>query len=222
MKLRFMVILFTLGLFGWNSAQSDLSDDEALEALKKYSYVKIENNSWQPEEFKNATVIPASYVKTPAIILDGKDDESDWSNATEIEIPLSYGLVSKAWLKALYSDEEVFIRVRWEDATENRQHHPWIWDAAQGRYTEGPQIEDALLVSIEGGCDWNASLLANQIYDFDAWVWMAARTNPLGQAVDADGTVSNSWAPRPRSRCVPAPLQPAHSWHLLPDQPHRR
>ena len=201
MKIRFIVILFAFALLGWESAQSEpaqpesaqskpkLSDAEALEILKKYSYVKIENNPWQPEEFRNAIVIPASYIKTPAIVMDGKDDEPDWSNAEEIAIPLSYGLVSRAWIKALYSDEEVFIRVRWEDATEDREHHPWIWNPEEERYIAGKQVEDSLILSIEGGCWWTPSFLEGQVFDFDGWQWLAVRSDPVGQAVDIDGSV---------------------------------
>ena len=201
MKIRFIIILFTFTLLGWQSAQSEpaqpepaqskpeLSDAEALETLKKYSYVKIEDNSWQPEEFRNAIVIPASYIETPAITLDGKDDEADWDNATEIAIPLLYGLVSKAWLKALYSDEEVFIRVRWEDATEDREHHPCIWNSEEERYIEGKQVEDSLILSIEGGCWWTPSFMEGQVFDFDGWQWLAVRSDPVGQAVDIDGSV---------------------------------
>jgi hypothetical protein len=189
MKIKFIIILFTLALVGWESAWSELSDAEALETLKTYSYVKIENNPWQPEEFKNGTVIPASYIETPAIIMDGKDDEPDWSKAKEIAIPLSYGLVSRAWLKALYSDEEVFIRVRWEDATEDREHHPWTWDSEGERYVEGSQVEDSLLLSIEAGCWWTPSFFEGQVFDFDGWQWLAARSDPVGQAVDIDGQV---------------------------------
>jgi hypothetical protein len=118
-------------------------------------------------------------------------DDPAWDEAVETTVPLAWGEVREASLKAVYTEDDIYIAVSWPDWTRDEQHHPWVWDAARGRYTEGPQVEDSLLVSIEGGCDWNASLLANQIYDFDAWVWMAARTNPLGQAVDADGNVQN-------------------------------
>ena len=189
MNIKFIVFLSIFAFLGWESAQSDSSDAEALEALKKYSYLKIENNSWQPEEFKGATIIPASHIEIPGIIMDGKDDEPDWGKATEIEIPLSYGLVSRAWLKALYSDEEVFIRVRWEDATEDREHHPWVWDAEEERYVEGLHVEDSLILSIEGGCWWTPSFMEGQVFDFDGWQWLAARSDPVGQAVDIDGSV---------------------------------
>jgi hypothetical protein len=151
----------------------------------------VTNDPWQPEEFRKATVVPASFVKEPGISVDGVDDEEVWNKALEIEVPLSYGLVGKAWIKALYSDEEVFIRVRWEDATEDRQHHPWVWDSEGQRYIEGSHVEDSIILSIEAGCWWAPSFLEGYVFDFDGWQWLAARTDPVGQAVDIDGSVQD-------------------------------
>ena len=153
------------------------------------SLVMVEpNDAWQPHGFAGALVLHAAPV-TGEPVIDGHMDDPAWDGAVATTVPLAWGGVREATLKAVYTKDEIFIAVSWPDWTHDEQHHPWVWDAAQGRYTEGPQVEDALLVSIEGGCDWSPSLLANQVYDFDAWVWMAARTNPLGQAVDADGGV---------------------------------
>ena len=153
--------------------------------------VSVKNESWQPEEFQNGTNIPATYVGITDITLDGMDNEQDWAKAIEVTIPLNHGNVKEAFLKALYTSDDVFIRVRWKDETENREHHPWIWDASQGQYDTGPQIEDSVILSFEAGCEWFPSFLAGYIYDFDAWQWMAARSDPLGQAVDSYGTVQD-------------------------------
>jgi hypothetical protein len=48
-------------------------------------------------------------------------------------------------------------------------------------------VEDQLIVSFEAGCEWTPSMLSGYTYDFDAWRWLAARTDPIGQAVDAYG-----------------------------------
>jgi len=159
------------------------------------TFVTVEpNDDWQPAGFADALILRAAPVEQgPAI--DGYTDDRAWDGAVELTVPLAWGGVREATLKAIYTKEEIFIAVSWPDSTRDDQHHPWVWDTAKGHYKEGSQVEDSLIVSIEGGCDWNASLLANQIYDFDAWLWLAARTNPLGQAVDADGNVQNRWVP---------------------------
>jgi len=152
------------------------------------------NDDWQPAGFENALILHAAPVaRGPAI--DGDIGEPAWAGTTELTAPLGWGDVRSATLRAVYTQKDIFIAVSWPDPTLDDEHHPWVWDANQGRYVEGPQIEDGLIISIEGGCDWNPSLLANQIYDFDAWRWLAARTDPLGQAVDADGNVQNAWLP---------------------------
>jgi len=157
----------------------------------------VSKDSWQPDGFVNGTTVPAVWLQTPTIVMDGVEDEAAWSLAPEVEAPLSYGTVERVWLKALYTDDEVFIRVRWADATENREHHPWTWDAAANAYVPGPQVEDSVMLSFEAGCEWQPSLLGGSIYDFDAWHWLAARSDPLNQAIDLYGNV--------RARDVPLP-----------------
>jgi hypothetical protein len=152
---------------------------------------QVSDDAWQPDGFVNGTPVPATWIPSPDIKIDGDDNEVAWSNAVEVEVPLGYGSVEKAWLKALYTDEEVFIRVRWADVTEDRLHQPWVWDAERGSYVAGPQAEDSVLLSFEAGCEWTPSLLGGYMYDFDAWQWMAARSDPLGQAVDLYGSVQD-------------------------------
>jgi hypothetical protein len=151
----------------------------------------VSNEDWQPEDFVSGTTIPATYFNTVEITLDGKDNEPEWANALEVDLPLSHGRVEGASLKAVYTDEVVYIRVRWPDATPQRQHRPWLWDEARQEYVEGPQIEDSVMLSFEAGCEWTPSLLGGYMYDFDAWHWMAARSDPLGQAVDLYGNVQD-------------------------------
>jgi hypothetical protein len=149
----------------------------------------VTDDDWQPDGFITGQRVPATWLQAPDVIVDGLDDEAAWSLAAEVEVPLAYGNVERAWLKALYTDDEVFIRVRWEDAREDREHHPWIWDDKQSGYVASSQIEDSVMLSFEAGCEWTPSVLGGYSYDFDAWHWMAARSDPLGQAVDLYGNV---------------------------------
>ena len=106
----------------------------------------------QPENFKDGILIPATYTSGEEIFLDGMDNESPWSATPEVTVPLSFGTVESAQLKALYTDEDILLRIRWADATEDRLHHPWVWDEELGNYKVGPQIEDSLMLSFEHGC----------------------------------------------------------------------
>jgi hypothetical protein len=151
----------------------------------------VSDEDWQPEGFENGTAIPATYLDSFEFTLDGKENEPEWEQAMEVEIPLVFGSTETASLKALYTEQEVFIRVRWADASENRQHQPWVWDADKEQYVVSNLLEDSVMLSFEAGCEWTPSLLSGYIYDFDAWHWLAARSDPLGQAVDLYGNVQD-------------------------------
>lgn len=161
---------------------------------KDNSIIFVENDSWEPQRFHKASILRAIRVSEPPAI-DGLSGDPAWGRAPSLTVSLAYGSAREATLKAVYTENEVFLQVSWPDPTKDDQHHPWVWSHALGRYVEGAQVEDSLLVSFEGGCDWSPSLLAGYVYDFDAWRWLAARSNPLGQAVDSDGSVQNRWVP---------------------------
>ncbi len=181
MKIHFTLLAAGLALAVSLPAQADVierqfSEDNLL--------VKVTDDDWQPENFENGMPVPATYLGQSEITLDGVSDEADWDRAVEVNIPLEFGNTEEATVKALYTDQEVFIRVRWADKTMDREHHPWVWDKAQKKYVPGPQTEDSLLLSFEAGCEWNPSVLAGYQFDFDGWHWLAARSDPVGQARD--------------------------------------
>jgi Ethylbenzene dehydrogenase len=152
----------------------------------------VNNEPWQPEGVVEPPVLRAPLIQQVPVI-DGLADDPAWDRAESITLPLDYGPVGEATLKAVYTDKEVFLLVSWPDASKDDQHRPWTWDTEQGRYVEGTQVEDGLLVSLEEGCDWNPSPLTGYVFDFDGWLWLAARTNPLGQAVDTNGHAQDRW-----------------------------
>jgi len=187
------VLLIVSCLFGALSAQAEVRVHQTNPIRKT---ITVTGEDWQPADFQNGVSIPATFVEDPGIRVDGRDDEAAWAGARETELSLALGTVERAWVKALYTDEEVYIRVRWPDSSESREHHPWTWDADKQQYVPGPQVEDSLLLSFESGCEWTPSLLGGYQYDFDGWYWMAARSDPLGQAVDTMGTVSDRARPK--------------------------
>ena len=170
-------------------AQADI---ERVEKPGDITKVFVRDDPWQPDNFKQGTLIPVTYISGEAMFLDGIDNETAWSTTPEVTVPLSFGSVESAQLKALYTDEDVVLRIRWADATEDRLHHPWVWDEELGNYKEGPQIEDSLMLSFEAGCEWFPSFLVGYDFDFDAWQWKAGRTDPLGQALDLSGSMKDA------------------------------
>jgi len=182
-------------LLGFVLAMPVNADVVVKELSDENIFVRVSDDDWQPEGFENGVTIPAAYVLEPTVVIDGVGEEAIWSVAEEVTVPLAYGSVVEASIKALYTDKEVFLRVRWPDATENREHHPWVWDTEENAWVSGPQVEDSILLSFEAGCEWAPSLLQGYVYDFDGWHWLAARSDPVGQAWDLDGTVQDQMIP---------------------------
>jgi len=173
-------------LYCGSNAQADIKESMLDGKVVK---VLVSDDSWQPDSFKEGIAIPAVYMAEPQITVDGIDTETAWSAAEEITVPLAFGTVQSAQVKALYTDDFVHLRVRWPDTSEDRLHHPWIWNETLGNYEAGPQVEDSLILSFEVGCEWFPSFLAGYDFDFDAWRWMASRTDPTGYALDMIGQV---------------------------------
>ena len=161
---------------------------------KENTIAWVEDSAWEPAGFKRGTILYAAKVAQGPKI-DGLADDPAWKQAKSLTIPLAYGPVKEATLKAVYTDQEVFLLVSWPDPTKDDQHHPWVWNPELSRYVEGHQVEDALLVSIEQSCGWAPSLLSGYVYDFDGWRWLAARSDPIGQAVDTQGLVQDRSIP---------------------------
>jgi hypothetical protein len=193
MKLHKTLLVLACGLTGLTPAFAEVTH-------KQYAdddlYVIVSGEDWHPEGFEHGKSVPAVYVKQADIKLDGKDDEPQWSTATEVTVPLDFGVTNEALVKALYTDDEIFFRVRWADDSEDREHHPWVWDDDQQKYEAGPQVEDSIILSFEAGCAWHPSLLAGYQYDFDGWRWLAARSDPVGQAWDLIGNVADQDHPK--------------------------
>jgi hypothetical protein len=193
-RIQIAVLVLVLTAWAWQPVGAEVEHRQINSA---YSQTSVRDDPWQPEGFENGVVIPATFVAGAEIEIDGRDAEPDWQRSAEVTVPLQYGSVEEAWIKALYTRDEVFIRVRWADDTENRQHHPWVWDAGSEQYVEGPQVEDSVLISLEAGCEWTPSILGGYSNDFDGWHWLAARSDPLAQALDLNGNIRGRRMNRP-------------------------
>lgn len=188
MKNNLIALLVVFASVGTVSIQADVKHKQ-INATNSITYV--EDDPWQPEGFENGLLIPAPYIQDAEIVLDGVDSEQSWNVAKEVKVQLSHGTVKSAAIKAIYTNKKVFIRLKWKDSTEDRAHHPWVWDDNVQQFVSGPQIEDSVILSFEAGCEWTPSFLSGYVYDFDGWQWLAARSDPLGQAVDLYGNVQD-------------------------------
>jgi len=183
-----LATILIAGLLGSQLAWPEVKHEQLND---KNLLVKVKNDNWQPStpNWENGLTIPATWVDVAGITLDGKATESTWSRTPEITVPMYYGNVTEAYVQALYTLDDVYIKVSWRDDTEDRQHHPWVWDGVAGEFVSGPQVEDSLMLSFEAHCEWTPSFLSGYSFDFDGWHWLAARSDPLGQAVDIEGNI---------------------------------
>lgn len=175
------------------------SEVEHMQINEKNLLVQVKNDAWQPSagKFDNGLIIPATWVAEAGITLDGKADEPNWDKAEEVSVPLFFGDAENAYVQAIYTDDDVYIKVRWRDDTEDRQHHPWVWSEETQQFVAGGQVEDSLILSFEAHCEWTPSFLSGYGFDFDGWQWLAARSDPLGQAVDIEGNVKTGYPRNP-------------------------
>lgn len=188
-------ILTTTLLFSIFFAAVSVFPDVRHEKINEENFIThVTNDAWQPAGFDQALIVRARFAAEPPVI-DGSAEDTVWAQAESLKVPLSYGKVREATLKAVYTEKEIFLLVSWPDPTKDEQYRPWIWKRESGRYVEGPQVDDGLLISFEAGCEWTPSLLSGYVFDFDGWWWLAGRTNPIGQAVDTSGHVQKRWIP---------------------------
>ncbi|MBO0614157.1 ethylbenzene dehydrogenase-related protein [Thiothrix fructosivorans] len=118
--------------------------------------------------------------------LDGAAE--DWQDITATTLKLTYigkpELTKTVLLKAGIFGDEVFFYTTWEDSTQDILHKPSVWDEAQQKYVEGPQLEDRFALEFAMKGDYDANWFSGKEFTADMWNWKAARTNPIGISHD--------------------------------------
>ena len=148
-------------------------------------------------------VVKATSV--PAI--DGID-EAAWAAAPELSVPVApipgnmaamnkqmqKGKYAKNWtksksnatstvkLKALYTDDMIYLQARWADDSKDDQHKPFKWEGSKedGEYLAGKEREDRLAFQFPIKGEFSSNMLAEVESVVDVWQWKAARTNAAG------------------------------------------
>ena len=130
-----------------------------------------------------AKTLLAKKISSP-ITIDGQAIEKQWQKCRPLLVKDKVAQIDVT-LKALYTDEEIFILVSFPDNDESRDHKTWVWDQNQKIYIMGPDREDAFVFK------WNMtnepkdlSIYADNAYVADIWYWKADRTDPMGHADD--------------------------------------
>lgn len=127
--------------------------------------------------------------KPPTV--DGKPDEQVWGAAPELKLTVRRVMLPNAGesagvsIRSVYTDDEIYFLVAWEDKTrDDASHKSWTWSAAKKAYEEGPDREDMFSLAFEHTGPFVADMLAPVDAVWDVWHWKAFRTNPQGYAMD--------------------------------------
>lgn len=138
-----------------------------------------------------ASDVPIEWVSTytaQAPALDG-EVEGQWEQAVPLRVnvreALGGGAPVEVELRALHTDDSLFVLARWPDATASEQRDPYVWSAATNAY-ERPTLADdqfALQFPLEG--PFTLNMLATDVdFSTDVWHWKAGRSNLDGWVDD--------------------------------------
>ena len=128
----------------------------------------------------------STYTASPPGI-DGQIDDV-WANAQPLTVTIREALgggdPTEVVLRALHTDDSLYVLAQWPDATRSDMRDPYIWNDEKKEYERPTTPDDqfALEFSLEG------DLLVNMLptegaYTADVWHWKAGRSN-LGGWVD--------------------------------------
>jgi hypothetical protein len=144
-------------------------------------------------------------VKVEAVKLDGAPEVDgrglEWEEVPEAVAPLwptvkrdpdnHLGPVDLR-IKAGVFEETLYLMLHWPDPLPNATHLSWVWDFTMNRYFPGTDLEDRLALRFALDDKFSACPLAGSPQGADLWLWRAARTNPVGYALNAFHLVSAS------------------------------
>ena len=130
-----------------------------------------------------------------APVIDGNASDDVWSRAKPL---VTYDPLAevKLTIRAVYTDDKIFILATFPDKTENRDHKTQIWVPDQDRYRISTVREDTFVIK------WNMEghpvdlhIDAEEPYKADIWYWKSHRTDHAGYADDKMHVYSSLKAP---------------------------
>lgn len=140
-------------------------------------------------------VLVAAYT-AEAPTIDGKID-GPWSLASPLRVIVREAIGAtnpkEVSIKALYTDQALYVLAEWPDTTLSDMRDPYIWNAESEQYERPSKPDDqfALEFPIDGDFEVNM-LTTDHEYTADVWHWKAGRSNPQGFADDKRHLISKS------------------------------
>lgn len=155
-----------------------------------------EGKAWSQD--RSPILWESTYVKT-APALDGRVDDT-WKKAKSITVQVREAMGGDhprpVILRALHTDDSIYVAAEWADTTRSDMRDPYIWNAAQKRYERPSKPDDQFAIEfpIKGGFGISMMTVERE-YTADVWHWKAGRGNPIGWVDDKYHVISQSAVP---------------------------
>lgn len=130
-----------------------------------------------------AQEVPSMRVDV-APVIDGLDDDPAWQETKPVAVK-DRASGAMILIRSVHTGEALYFSVRFPDNARNPLHKPWLWNAEQRAYDEGPHREDTFVFKWNmAGRPVDLSNFSDDDYTADIWYWKANRTDPAGYADD--------------------------------------
>src|SRR4030067_1617923 len=135
----------------------------------------------------SAQIWKSSYTKSPPLI-DGMIDDV-WNNALPLTVKVREAIGGEnpipVELRALHTDDTLYVLARWPDNTKSDMRDPYVWNAGLNSYERPSKPDDQFSIEfpLSGNFDTRMITLAKR-YTADVWHWKAGRGNPVGWVDD--------------------------------------
>ncbi len=144
---------------------------------------------------QEAPPIWTSTYTTMAPGIDGSID-SMWSTAKALTVTIREAIggggAKEVVLRALHSDDSLYILVQWPDTTRSDMRDPFIWNPATNKYDRPTTPDDQFAIEFPLEGNFRISMLPTEgSYTADVWHWKAGRSNLDGWVDDKRHIISN-------------------------------
>ena len=128
--------------------------------------------------------------------IDGELDEV-WENSKPLLVEVREAVGGHnprtVVLRALHTDDRVYVSAQWPDATRSDIRDPYVWNTNENKYERPARPDDQFALEFPLSGDFEVSMLAlARDYTADVWHWKAGRGNPVGWVDDKRHIISQT------------------------------
>lgn len=155
-------------------------------------------------------------VNTPAQAGSGVDDQAVWESAKVAVAPTIDGKIDDVWskakvcvvavreafgggspsivrLRALHSDDTLYVLAEWEDGTKSDMRDPFVWNKEKNQYDRPTKPDDQFALQFPLSGDFDINMLSlHKEFSADVWHWKAGRGNANGWVDDKRHIISRT------------------------------